>query len=337
MLPEQADTKRAVGRAVEFLLQARIDGCGASGSEPLQTGRFWRDFRVAGVQSDEWVTAYAACALAETGNRQGYEAAECAWNWLIRRSQQDRPGLGYNRRTPRDADSTLWGCRLAAAIGRSPDEWTGCAVRYLRTCSRADGGIATFAKAADLSTLKLDSAPEAVEGWTISHECVTAAAAWLPQVVNFADVCGFLARTQQPEGFWRAYWWADADYATAHAIESLVRMSADQAVIDRGLAWLCRSPSNRSPFVLALRVLGISKARSQSFRLALRQLLDLQLANGSWAASARLRLPPPKLKNPAIIWNWDEHHDGLGGIILDRQGVFTTATVLRALSSCLTQ
>ena len=332
---ERADAERAAERALEFLLDSRFIELELENSKHLQGGFGWRDFAVVGMQSDEWVTAYTAYALAEAGKQQGYAAAKSAWQWLVAESRIDRPGLGYNRRTPQDADSTVWGCRLAAAIGRSSDEWTARALRYLHTCGREDGGIATFADADDLS--HLGSAADGVEGWTTSHECVTAAAACLPEVVNFTDVCGFLARKQQPEGFWRPYWWADADYATAHAIESLSRLNADRRAIDRGVAWLSRSPSNHSPFVLALRVLGISKAGSYSFKPALRELLDLQLANGSWPASARLRIPPPNLKNPAIIWNWHEQHDGIGGVVLDRQGVFTTATALRALSSCLTQ
>jgi hypothetical protein len=329
-----ADVKRAAERAEEFLL-SRFIGPGANGGEPLQ-GVGWRDFVAFGVQSDEWVTAYTACALAEAGNRQCCWAADGAWRWLTAQSQNNRPGLGYTRRTPQDADSTVWGCRLAAAIGQSSAEWTAGALRYLQGSARADGGIATYAEA-DLSALGLGTAAGTVAGWTISHECVTAAAAWLPEVVSFADAGGFLARTQQPEGFWRAYWWSDVDYATAHAIESLARLGAYREVIDRAAEWLSRSPCNPSPFVLALRVLGISRARSLSFKPPLRELLDLQLPNGSWPTSARLRIPPPNVKNPAMVWNWHEDLDGIGSILLDRQAIFTTATALRALSSCLTQ
>jgi hypothetical protein len=178
---EGADTKRAAERAEAFLLRSRFVAPGSSNSEELEPGFGWRDFFfIVGMQSDEWVTAYTACALAEAGNRHGYEAAQSAWQWLVADSRIDRPGLGYNRRTSHDADSTVWGCRLAAAIGRSSDEWTVRALRYLQTCRRADGGIATFAEADDLSLLGFGSAADAVEGWTISHECVTAAAAWLP-------------------------------------------------------------------------------------------------------------------------------------------------------------
>jgi hypothetical protein len=329
-----ADAKRAAERAVEFLLGSRFIEPDASGNEPPQ-GVGWRDFVAFGVPSDEWVTAYTACALAEAGNRQCYYAAEGAWQWLIAHSQENRPGLGYTRRTPQDADSTVWGCRLAAAIGQSSAEWTAGALRYLQGLARTDGGIATFAEA-DLYTLGLGNAADTVAGWTISHECVTAAAAWLPEVAHFTDAAGFLARRQQLEGFWRAYWWSDVDYATAHAIESLARLGAYNETIDRAVYWLSRSPCSRSAFVLALRVLGISRARSLSFKPPLRELLALQLPNGSWPTSARLRIPPPYVRNPAMVWNWHEHHDGVASILLDRQAIFTTATALRALSSCLT-
>jgi hypothetical protein len=99
--------------------------------------------------------------------------------------------------------------------------------------------------------------------------------------------------------------------------------------------WLTGLPPSSSPFRLALRVLGIVSARHHGFEPALTQLLALQLDDGSWTASARLRVPPLDAQNPALRWNWDESGNGFGSIVLDQQRVFTTATAVRALSSCL--
>jgi len=326
MSGDDASTKRAQGKAVEFLLGARS----------LAGGFGWNDFNAFGVESDEWVTAYAAHSLAETGDRNAREAARQAWIWLVEQSRQHRPGLGYNTQTPQDADSTVWGYRLAIAIGQSSDE---CATRFLRfllTCVQPGGGVATF-PADGLSVLYkyIGNGADAIGGWTTSHACVTAAAAWLPDLVKSADLYGFLVRAQDSRGFWNGYWWADAEYATSHALESLARGGTGRESLDLGASWLAGSLGRRSPFGLALRAFGIAKAGHDNFEPALQELLTQQLADGSWRASARLRIPPPNLKDPRIQWNWDEENPGIGSLLLDQRRIFTTATALRALSACL--
>jgi sporulenol synthase len=318
--------KQAQGKALEFLLGARSIG----------DGHGWKDFTAFSVESDEWVTAYAAHALAETQDRDACEQASYAWSWLAEQSGRHGPGLGYNTRTPQDADSTVWGCRLAAMIGRDSDESAIRSYGFLQACIRPDGGMATFPRDG-LSALHryIGCSESAIGGWTTSHACVTAAAAWLPGIANSADAYGFLAQTQQPAGSWNAYWWADDEYATAHATESLARTGAHQELLEGGVAWLANRQRSRSAFGLALRVLGIAKAGRCDFAPLLEELLALQMADGSWPASARLRIPPPSLKDPRLQWNWDERNPGIGSVLVDQFRVFTSATAVRALSSCL--
>jgi hypothetical protein len=323
---------------VEFLLRA-----GSAGKESsLRVASVWTDFNVFGLHSDEWVTAYTACALAETGDGEALHAAHAAWDLLASNSSAHGPGLGYNTRAPQDADATLWGCRLAEAINRSSDEFARRSLELLQTLSREDGGIATFAPSVvnsiNVNSMNTVADLDAAAGWTSSHTCVTAAAAWLPAIVQSADVIGYLSRTRHAQGFWIGYWWADAEYATAHALESLVRAGVRRELLDSGVEWLSGRVFGRSPFALALSILGISKAGGHSvLDLAVQKLIALQLADGSWPASARLRVPPPYLINPQVWWNWDERRNGIGGITVDQLGIFTTATALRALSACLTQ
>lgn len=326
-----AALRRAQRSAVEFLLKVGSDKAVRVGNPA--TFR-WQDFQVFGIESDEWVSAYTAYALAETGQNQALESAESTWVWLTEISERHGPGLGYQSLVPQDADATVWGCRLAAALGHSLHKSALRSFDLLQACVRPDGGIATFL-ARDLQKLKTDGSALSFEGWTTSHACVTAAAAWLPEIVRLAGVFGFLSRAQDSLGFWTGYWWADREYATACAIESLSRFGTGQDLVERALGWLTGRPNPCSPFALALRVLGVAKAGRAFCETSLKELLDLQLADGSWPASARLRIPPPNLKDPRIQWNWDARGNGIGSIVLDQRRIFTTATALRALSSCL--
>ncbi len=315
-----AATERSLRRGVEFLLAVRSSGEASCASQ--RSSASWREFIAFGVNSDEWVTGYAGCALAHTGYTDALEAAARAWAWLAAQCREHDAGFGYNTTTPRDADSTLWGCRLAAELNRSADECSVQALRFVQKCAQADGGIASYTDD-DLKPLNIGTG-DALAGWTTSHDCVSAGAAWLPEICEWVDVRGYLARTQQENGSWRSYWWLDHEYATAFAVESLARDGGYPDAVERGATWLTEGYHRHSPFVLALRTLGIAAAGHHPFETCLQELLDLQRADGSWPVSARVRIPPPFLKDPQRIWNWNEQSDGIGCIIPDRFRVFTT-------------
>jgi hypothetical protein len=321
-----AEREVALKRAVDFLLGERV-------TENGREARYWRDFNAYANESDEWVTAYTAYALAESGLSDGIEAARNAWDWLVEGPYLHGPGLGYSRLSPQDADSTAWGLRLAAILQRSQDAFAKEAYEFLTTFVRRDGGIGTFA-AADALKIGPGKNESDVAGWIASHICVTGPAAWLPVVRSLGTVQQFLIRTQQKAGFWRAYWWADDEYATAHAVESLTATCRFDEAVRRGAAWLRDKCHSHSPFSLALRVLGIAKAGEPGFEPTLKELLALQKEDGSWSPSARLRIPAPFLKEPHVQWNWDEQGNGIGCIMLDHRRIFTTATAVRALSAC---
>ncbi|HZS55169.1 MAG TPA: hypothetical protein VFA65_12250 [Bryobacteraceae bacterium] len=320
----QAKREAALKRAVHFLLGKRLTDDGAN-------GRYWRDFNAYTNESDEWVTAYTAYALAETELSEGTQAACEAWEWLIYGSCLHGSGLGYSRLSPQDADSTAWGLRLAAMLGRSKDTFAREAYDFLTTFVRPDGGIGTFSAPGALAICPGKN-PSDVAGWTASHTCVTGPAAWLLEIAG-GNACRFLANTQQKAGFWRAYWWADDEYATAHAVESLAATGDFDEAVQRGASWL-KDRHSRSSFTLALQVLGMAKGGEQHFETALDDLLALQNDDGSWPPSARLRIPAPFLKEPHLQWNWDEGGNGIGCIMVDHRRVFTTATAVRALSAC---
>ena len=65
---------------------------------------------------------------------------------------------------------------------------------------------------------------------------------------------------------------------------------------------------------------------------SLEWLIENQNEDGSWSSSACLRIPPPYEKNPDAIYNWNMNGKGGRSIILDRNRIFTTITVIDSLS-----
>jgi hypothetical protein len=84
----------AIERGIDFLFANRR----FCGNEP----RLWEDFDLVLGPSDEWVTAYAACALLHTNERSVWAAREA----LHAMAQNGSAALA-SRSTARDQDS-LW-------------------------------------------------------------------------------------------------------------------------------------------------------------------------------------------------------------------------------------
>jgi hypothetical protein len=294
----------------------------------------WRDYLMGGTESDEWVTAYVAQALAETGLNKPRHAASEAWDQLKEIGSRHEPGLGYNRLTPQDADSSSWAVRLARIIDKSDDDFALGCLNTVRSHVLAAGGVATYT-AASLLKAGVGDSELAVAGWVAPHFCVSGAAAYIPEIGGGLKVCEYLVSRQEHDGRWRSYWWADDEYATALAIESLAAREGYEESVNRAALWLSKAPETFSAFVLALRIVGLRRAACSAWQQLLPSLLNLQLEDGSWPASAQLRMPPPHLVDPRRRWRWDKHSTGIGCVMVDRNRTFTTATVIRALTACL--
>lgn len=321
----------------------------------------WRDFLLPAGQSDLWVTAYVGCALAAIDHAPARAAAMDAWRGLEAREVQGG-GWSYNAAVPGDADSTLWGLRLAAALDTHESPRARAAERFLATHLRADGGLSTYA---DHQTIGgyvglHDALP--FEGWLQSHGCVTAAGASL---AGYAErLCSYLHRAQTGAGSWRSYWWFADEYTTSEAVTAMVAgpMSGedgeDGACIARAARWaeariplLCASPDKRPPafaLALALRVLLLAPQRAPGsgvLRTGIEHLCAWQNERGAWPASARLRVPRPDVLEPHEVEGWRMWRGLPAGpatrqavldytfnnYSLDYECVFTTATVLGTL------
>jgi squalene-hopene/tetraprenyl-beta-curcumene cyclase len=335
-----ASAAESVGRAVKRLLAAR------------NQGGWWRDFfdrgQPPGVErlvtdgSDEWVTAYVGWALAGVASADSQSAARDALALLLRRTH-GAPGWGYHALVPPDGDSTTWVLRLAQTLA-APAAPPLIAGRWLvQSLTRSDGTVATYPTEATAALAEFRQIPGSYAGWCAGHMCVTAVAAALDGAS--APVAALLAG-QRPDGSWRGHWWNDDEYTTARAVEALARQPDAGGAVAAGLRWCAErigddgavrsvAQGGPSPFATALALsairagaaaLGDPDGATPAADRAERWLLAHQLDDGRWEPSARMRMPAPSAVDP-------EGSPQLTVSCLDDAGLFTTATVLAALSA----
>ncbi len=300
----------AANAATDFLLGARN-----------QAG-WWLDYDgFSEGPADEWVSAYVAHALHDSDRADARDAAVRGWHLLKARA---RSGWGWNFLQPADADSTIWGLRLAASLGHGATHEARTATEFLRQHLDADGGIATYRRAIYAHW----SDGKAVNpAWYDAHACVTAAAAHVPALG--LEPLAYLRSVQQAEGTWRGYWWQSDRYTTGLAAEALAASGNADDInrVQRAVAatrdWfdqkgraetLAQSPFEAA-WALRILTLGTTDEAAQRAQLA-ELLLTTQREDGSWAPSAALAIPNRQ-----------------GDIVqaIDNRCCFTTATVLTAL------
>lgn len=239
----------------------------------------WLDFPgFAEGPADEWPTAFVASVLAALPEPEARRAAARAWDLLARRR---RDGWGWNGTQPPDADSTTWVLRLGQALGHQDSEAFRRGLAFLRRHLDGREGLATYRVGAHERPVHAS--------WLEAHGCVTAAAAGLDA----------LRGDLRPDG--SGFWWVDGAYAAALAAEAGFPVPEPPAA-----PW--------TPFGAALRA---RQAAASGKPPDLGRLLESQLEDGSWSASAELAFP---------------NREGLPQRPLDRARVFTTATVLAALA-----
>jgi len=261
--------------------------------------------------SDEWVTAYVGCALLTAG---AVPAASRAWTILSARTDERRGGWGWNLLQPADADSTIWALRLADGLGRLHDPAASRGLAFLDRHVGTNGAVCTYLESSHRTAVNPD--------WSLPHDCVTAAAAGLPQMAG--RVLPALLAAQQADGCWAGYWWADPAYPTALATAALAGRTEPAAIqaTRRAAAQALRRLTAEMPddaFMLAL-LLRTARLAPDFTPLQQAECLDrlarLQRPDGSWPGRARMLISNAQRERiPAT----------------DRAGIFTTATVLSAL------
>ncbi|MFQ5744411.1 MAG: hypothetical protein ACE5HV_12605, partial [Acidobacteriota bacterium] len=290
---DRADLERAIRSAVTFLMDSRD-----------QDG-WWRDFHSVEEGSDEWVSAYVGAALAVVPSQQANRAAREAWHLLADCRRPPR-GWGYNHRVPADADSTVWGLRLACALGDRGSRQVQAARRLLEKHQGPDGGLACYTEEACPRLIEFLGDRD-MAGLCTTHTCITAAAAVLAHCGE--GVASFLRVSQCDDGSWVGHWWCDDEYATALAAEALacrededarrrVRSAAQWAMSRVGGNGAVGSTAlgADSAFATALctRILALSgdlQSAREFLEGCVRWLLEQQAHAGSWSASALMRIP----------------------------------------------
>ena len=311
-------------------------------------GGFWIDFELAVGMSSQWVTAYIAHSLALAGGSK--ETLTQSRDWLVR-TQFNEGGWGFNRHVPPDADSIANVLLFFSNFDRKDETFLNKAADFLKTFqTTSDGGFKTYRSRSlrpgetQVEFLYEDS------GWCISHLSVTALAAEALIGVSKTNhdkvlqpAANFIRSQQTRQGYWNCYWWLDPMYGTYRAARTL-SLLGDETGPRKAAKWLadsCRNDGgwgghlngNAAPFFTALAVstlmlLHDERAFQPFIRRGVAWLLDTQRDDGSWDSVPVLLTPVPQVRVP-----WEETDPSCTAAVPDQNRLFTTATVLAALTS----
>ncbi|WP_134724319.1 prenyltransferase/squalene oxidase repeat-containing protein [Paracoccus luteus] len=271
----------------------------------------WTDWSLPPGPSSEWTTAYVGHCLSRTAaplRRDLARPMARAAAWLQRHRFPDG-GWGYNPAVPSDADSTALAILFLASNGTPAPPG---AIAQLRRFQRADGGFSTFL-------------PDGLTGsWGRSHPEITAvallAAGGRRDPAIDAGIA-WLRRARRGDGTWNAFWWATPIGATALGLEVLAAAGCPEPVPD---AVLRLDPTDSLGAALLASCLA-AQGRSPRLEDLARRLIAAQAPDGSWQGAAALRVTRRDCDTP-----WDD--PAPGPLFADPRRIFTTATVLAALS-----
>jgi len=309
------------------------------------TDGFWTDFMTSAGQSKMWVTAYAGLQLAET--TQGMQLAHDAFSVSFYQT------CSYNESILQDGDSTNFAMGLRRRVWGEADASQLCT--WL-SFMNADGGWVTYRNEAQLR--KRLELPQhiSVTDWLTSKACVTSAAAYVLKmytelVTEYQLTCAYLIKHQHADGYWESYWWTSPIYATAFAILALGTSIEHVISKARALAWLAEQQTeggawhddfvtaHDSSFFTSLAVKAFlsepTGIYAQSVDRGVRWLLSHQTTDGSWLTSRILRIPATNVAQPQSVRHWRNSSFGVNVLIDDHNRIFTTSTVLNALSGYL--
>lgn len=306
---------RRAAPAPEEIEEALIDGIRYLCFMQREDGS-WIDFDLPVGNSDQWVTAYVALALAQAGKALLIDQAKvCSSNgaaWLMR-SRPYRAGWGYNKRTGPDTDSTAIAIALLDELYIPVPENDRA---FLGEHWQDGEGLSTYRDSAAWAAGHWDVTPLGYLG--LSSE---------DQAKYRGQFIAALANNRTGNGFWRSYWWRNPYYTTLVTLETLDRLRIKEP------EWTSKASEESlhidNAFDLAC-YLGIGFVRDpfgKKIDIRLRDLLNWQDRNGSWPGASNLRVTEQSCYEP---WK-----DPKGSYYKDHFGLFTTATVIRVLTRIL--
>ncbi len=308
----------------------------------LQTrGGWWTDWPAGRGGSDEFATALVTVRICGAPGAEPLvrRAAQALDSRLVVRRASGLGGWGWSAAVPGDADSTAWAVRALAAAGRPH---VGDDIGdFLRGHVR-DDGAATYADDAAVRRYMGAVYPEGhgFGGWTAASPSVTAAVAAVTRALA-PPLVSALLRAQRDDGSWVDLWWHDPAHPTSLAAEVLLAAGHADAAL-AAARWSAETPTADGAFELAARLrllvlgrrlgrgLGDGRWRSLVAQAA-SQLIESQDPDGSWAPSARLRVPDPDDAQP---WTHDGAAPGaavLTSTWVDEERAVSTACAVSAL------
>jgi hypothetical protein len=308
----------------------------------------WQDFfNDAGV-SDSWSTSFVLNFLPV--KYQNAKFADRAYQFL----HYSQGGLwGYNKQWLADADSSTFA--LLTILSREGTIDQELLSQWV-TFQAINGGFSTYNdKEALLSSLSTNRKINNVEGWTQSHPCVSSVAFYLlsmmgDQSLSFYRLKDYIIGQQKKNGLWDSYWWTSPIYTTAFIIKSsLCEVNADMSKrIELAIEGLMRMQNKngsfgdlfeaQSPFYTGLVVGAICQQRAmlpsfiREVAKSVQWLKSVQFDDGSWKETPSMRMPNPDIITFSEGSTWPEGTRGLNIRVSDFSRLFSTVTVISALS-----
>lgn len=249
-----------------------------------------------------------------------------------------------------DADSSTFALLALKENSEDIEE----SLKEWKKYQQKDGGIATYIEPKALVKALNDSKIVDVSGWTQAHVCVSSAALYLLAKTGdrsevFLKLKSFLLHNQQTNGLWDSYWWTSSLYSTSFVIQSaaiLNDQSFSEAVKKCFSSIVAMQNTDGSfgdefnremPFYTALVVKAMCASPEYYFNYtdvvekAVNWLLQNQYEDGSWEASAAMRIPATHVVDTKCIVEWKQKNKGDNIRLKDFHRLLTTSTVLPAL------
>ena len=295
----------AARHAVQFLLRSQ-DQDGA-----------WRDFQLNPGRAESWTTAYVGSCLLAARERWADlhvdERVDRGADFLYASRQPG--GWSYNQRCASDADTTAQVILFFLRAGKPVAMRDFAALAKFQV---ADGHFATYRSCGGR------------RGWECGHAEVTAVA-----MQTIGKVIGanhsILRRAESGLQLHlngghaaESYWWLSRDYLP----RELLILARSYPGAPELFVRSDRSLREGSVFdrALALEVCVMTDGFTEELDTAIAELVELQSTDGSWPVAPILRITDPH------ALDFDDPRFNQSVVAADDRGIFTSATVLRALA-----
>lgn len=261
----------------------------------------WRDFDLPRVgAADSWTTAYVARCVRKAAravtHRAGLAVETAAL--FLQRNRSREGGWSYNASCPPDADSTAQALLL---LGRTHPRDASALARF----QSLDGGFRTY-------LWLRDDHPWAQSQPDVTATALRALLPWLtPRHRIIRRGCRWLRRSAMNDV--RSYWWTTSAYTELELLRLRIAMPGARTISDA-----C-APATSFEAALALECAILSPVAGRECEAACAALIAQQCPDGGWPAGRILKVP--------------DFSAAEGAAFEDERRLFTTATVLSALSS----